>query len=415
VSGAVAFSTAPTFAVAGAIELTIDGAVHRGWRSAKITIGIEHAAGEFSLEMAERWSRSADGTARRVRPGAPCSLSLDGEVVVEGYIDTVEGDYDEKNHVLRATGREKTGDLVDCAAVVNGPHEFRGLKLDELCRRLCRPYGVTVTAEVDVGRPFDRFAIQPGEQAWDAIERACRQRAILAFGDGRGRLLLTQSGRGGTGAGALKLGGKDGNIRRARAEFDWKQRRSLVVVRGQGEGASVGEQLWDATDPGAPRMIEGAPAVMRGRGEARATDPEIDRYRPQVVIAEAAGQGASFAERAAWEVRVRAGRSIRVHYTVPGWRGRDGALWRPNTRVEIEDGYLRLAREMVIASVTWSLTAEQGSLTEIEVLPVDAYSLLAEPERRRGGDAPPGGRLEQSTDGGRNFRRVRSPASEDPQ
>ena len=120
------------------------------------------------------------------------------------------------------------------------------------------------------------------------------------------------------------------------------------------------------------------------QGEARATDEDIIRHRPKVILAEAQGEGVTFQDRAAHEVRVAAGKSRRVRYTVPGWRGASGNLWLPNTKVWVEDAFLELKRELLISNVTFSLT-EQGTVTELQVAPVDAYALLPEPGKGGGG------------------------------
>lgn len=377
-------------AIAGDVALTVDGQVHRGWRAAKVAMGLDAAAAEVSIELAERWSRAGDGEQlrRAVRPGAAFSLALEDEVVVEGFLDVLDVRYDHRSHTLTVRGRERTGDLVDCAATVDGPYEFARIGLEEAARRICAPFGIRVRAEGVPATPFPRFSIQPGETAFEAIARGARERAVIVTGDGRGTLLLTRAGQGGEAAGALRLGGQDGNIRAADGSFDFTKRHSLVVVRGQAEGSAAGAQ-----------------------GQARAADADVTRHRPRVVLAEAQGDGAPFQDRATWEVRVAAGRSRKVRYTVPGWRGASGALWRPNTRAMVEDAYLGLARELLIANVVYSLS-DEGTLTGIECVPVDAYALIPERPRRRGGDAsdtPFETRIEESRDEGRTWHPVREP------
>lgn len=377
-------------AVAGEVALTVDGLVHRGWRAAKVSMGLDAAAAEIAIELAERWSDAPEGEriTRAVRPGAPFALALDDEVVVEGFLDALEVRYDPRSHTLTIRGREKTGDLVDCVATVDGPYEWASIGIEEAARRICAPFGIRVRSEGAVpAAPFPRFSLQPGETAWEAIARAARERAVIVTGDGRGTLLLTRAGEGGRAAGALRLGGADGNIRSAEGSFDFTKRHSLVVLRGQAEGSTEGAQA-----------------------QARATDPEVTRHRPRVVLAEAQGEGGSLQARAAHEVRLAAGRSRRVRYTVPGWRGAGGALWRPNTRAMVEDRYLGLARELLVANVTYSLTPDEGTLTELDLAPVDAYALLPEQPRRRGGDRPDTPfetRIEESRDGGRTWQRIR--------
>lgn len=110
----------------------------------------------------------------------------------------------------------------------------------------------------------------------------------------------------------------------------------------------------------------------------------MTRHRPKLLLAEAAGEGVSFQRRADWEVITCAARSRRLTYRVPGWRGRSGRLWRPNTMVRVKDAYLELAREMLIVSVAWTLD-DQGTITEIEVAPREAFEVLPEPEPRSAG------------------------------
>lgn len=350
-------------AIAATVELTVDGLTYRGWRSMKCSLGLDAAAAEISIEMAERWAGAEDAAqiARSIRPGAAFTLTLEGEAVVEGFLDALEVSYDATNHTLTVRGRERTADLVDCAATVDGPYEWANIGLEEAARRIAEPYGIEVRAEADLGKAFPRFSIQPGEAAWEAIARAARERAVIATGDGLGTLILTRAGEGGEAAGALRLGGKDGNILRANGSFDVAERHDVVVVRGQAQGETEASQ-----------------------GEARASDEDIIRHRPKVILAEAQGEGVTFQDRAAHEVRVAAGKSRRVRYTVPGWRGSSGNLWLPNTKVWVEDAFLELKRELLISNVTFSLT-EQGTVTELQVAPLDAYALLPEPGKSGGG------------------------------
>jgi prophage tail gpP-like protein len=350
---------------AGGLELLIDGQVHRGWRAGKLSFSIGAAAASFELTLAERWSGAPDNAPRLVRPGAACTIRLDGEEMLAGHIDSVDAAYDKASHVLTAKGREKTGDLADCVATVDGPYEWRDVTLPEVARRICQPYGITVRAEVPEGEAFPRYALQPAETAWAAIGRGCRQRAMLAFGDGRGTLLFTTAGAAGQAAGHLRLGGTDGNIRNARAGFDWKPRHSLVVARGQSE-VTRGANAAQSREP--------ARGAAAGQRAARATDAEITRYRPTVLLAEAAVT-ATPQQRADWEVMTQRARSRRVTYTVPGWRGGSGRLWRINTLAAVEDGYLPLREELLIVGASYSVSAD-GSTTELEMMPKDALDLL---------------------------------------
>jgi prophage tail gpP-like protein len=51
--------------------------------------------------------------------------------------------------------------------------------------------------------------------------------------------------------------------------------------------------------------------------------------------------------------------------------------------VRVQDAYLGLEREMLIVSVAWTLD-DQGTVTEIEVAPREAFEILPEPEKSGG-------------------------------
>lgn len=352
------------FGSAAGVELVVGGVVHRGWRSMKATLSLDAPAAKFTLELAERWTDDPAQAPRAVKPGAACQLRLDGEVVVDGWIDAVEAAYDSRDHVLTVVARDRLGDLVDCAAVLDGPHEWADLRLDEIARRLAAPFGVTVAAEVDAGQPFPRFAIQPGETAWEALDRAARARGILLAGSGTGVLRLTRAAQAQAGAGPIEFGL---NVRRAFGVFDHSGRHSEVCVRGQAEGGPA-----DA-----------------GGAEGRRRDDVITRYRPRVLVAEAAGGAAAFGDRAAWEVRAAAGRSMRIGYVVAGWRGASGALWRTMTRVLVRDRFLGIDTDLLVSAVVYSLTPGDGSVTEVEVTLPDAYDIQPAPPKP-GRPAAPG-------------------------
>lgn len=337
------------------VDLTVNGTRYRGWQSVEVTRSIEAIAGSFSLAVTERWPGSQARYA--ISPGAACTLAADGEALITGHVDTVDVRFDDRGHGVTIAGRDVTGDLVDCSAEAPGG-ELRDVTLTQLAARLAQPFGVEVRAETDAGRPFDRITIEPGESAFEAIERACRMRAVLPVSDGRGGLLLTTAGQAGRAATTLAQGQ---NILAAGGTYSWRDRYSTVTVKGQAAG----------TD-----SFFGEPAAA---AKGRQADPAIGRHRPLTVIAEAPGDDAALAERAAWEVTVRRGRSRSVEITVAGWRMSDGRLWAPNMLVPAVSDWLGIDQDMLIVSVTYSLD-ETGTLARLSLMRPDAYALLATPE-----------------------------------
>lgn len=356
------------------VVLQVDGTDWAGWTELEIARSVERVAGGFVLVLTDRWADQAER--RPINPGLACTLAVDGEVLITGWIDDVQHSYDAETHRLVVRGRDKTGDLFDCAAV-HRPFEILGLKLDAIATRLCQPFGIPVRAQVDVGRAFPRFAIQPGETVWEAIERGCRQRAVLPMPDGKGGLLLTRAGEAGEAAAPLKLGWPGGNILACQMTRSAKELFSEYIVMGQQASANFGEIFV----PGAS-TVERAPSSP----SARVRDSSVTRHRPTIILAEMQGSGLTLAQRAEWQRAVALGKAVRGTYTVQDWKA-GGKLWQPNTLLRLTDALLGVDNvEMLVAAAKMRLT-EAGTLTELELTLKDAYRLIPEGGGDAGGSA----------------------------
>jgi len=349
------------------ITLTVDGLIFGGWKEFRFRRALDECTSAFSLSLSERWAGS--DVRRAVTKGSAYQLAVGGEVIAAGGIDDVAISYDTELHDVVVTGRDWLADIVDCAASPNGPYEFRNLRLDEIAQRLLQPYGLAVTTQCDVGAPFARFAIQPGETVWTAIERAMRFRAVLAHSDASRTLIFTRAGLGGDG-GAIALGR---NAKNATGFFSMQGCFSEIILRSQAEAS------------------DGLDVASEMQASAAAHDELVPRYRPTVIVGENAAQGQSLKERADWHKAVARGRATSASYTLAGWRNDAGKLWQPNTLVQVEDDYLNVRETLVATAVELVLTVEGGKEATVDVAPPSAYSVIAEAEETEADAAGSGG------------------------
>lgn len=338
------------------VELLLAGRSYGGWERVEVQRSIEQMAGGFVLQLTQRWPGQDDlPELPRIREGLACQVLLDGDVVITGYVDTFEPELTSSSCSIRVEGRDKTGDLVDCAAIHRGG-QWSGATLERIVRDIARPFGLAVIVQpgLDQGDPFKSFALEDGEKAFDAIDRACRLRAVLCTSTPEGAIWLGNAGE--VLSGATLQQGK--NILRISATHSWKDRFSRVIVKGQVPGDD--DQHGDSA----------------AQLKAEALDPEIDRYRPLVVMAEHGTTNAALRDRAEWEVSVRMGRGKRARVSVAGWRtgedGRVGPLWQPNTLVRIISPTMQLDADMLIVAAAFTLT-EGGSITELTVCLPEAF------------------------------------------
>lgn len=335
------------------VRLTVDGQTYRGWTEVLIRRGIEQVAGTFELTVTERWAGQDEPWP--IRQGRQCALSVDGQAVISGYVDELLPSFDHQSHSVVVVGRDKTGDLVDCSAIA-ATGAWRDRTLLQVARDIARPFGIKVTAETDVGSPFTVAALQEGETAWEALERAARMRGVLMVADAAGDLVITRAGKQRVGTPLVQ----GQNVLSARATFSMRDRYSQYICKSQMPG-------WDTSTPG-----------HNAHPKAQAVDSAVPRYRPLIIVAEEVGDARTLRDRAVWEAAVRMGRSARPAVTVQGWRYDDG-LWEPNRRVRVRIPFFELDHDLLIVSVTYSLDA-RGTRAEIELCRPEAFDLQVLPE-----------------------------------
>ena len=335
------------------VRLSIGGARYGGWTALRLSRGVEQVAGSFQLTVTERF----DGLSqpRPIRPGQQAAVSIDGQTVIQGWIDVVAPNYDAQTHTLTVSGRDATGDLVDCAAIYKSG-AWHGRTLAQIATDLTGPFKVPVIVRTDVGAAFADWRIEPGETVIDNLDRAARYRGVLLLSDGLGHLVIAQPGTGRAPA-ALVLGK---NILQARGQSSLQQRFAEYIVKAQQAG---NDELF-------------GPSAAAPSGSAM--DTAIGRYRPTVIMAEDQASSAGCKDRAQWQRTVAAARGQQIVYTVNGWKAA-GALWQPNTLVDVNDAFLGIDETRLISQVDFTLD-EQGERTELTVVGRHAYDPIKIPQ-----------------------------------
>jgi prophage tail gpP-like protein len=337
------------------LRLRVNGADYGGWTTARVTRGIESIAGSFELSVSDRWAGQA--TPWPIGEEDECKLLLGDDVVLTGHVDRRSLAYGPEEHALSVSGRDRTGLLVDCSAALS-TWEFLGVPLLTMAKRLAEPFGVEVKlqAGLSLPKPLAKLTVDPGDSAFDALERACRMAGVLPVSDGQGGLLLTRAG-----SGRAKTSLVEGkNILAASADYDASGRFYRYLVLGQHQG----------TDE-----LSGKSAAAVA-GEAK--DMNVTRTsRVLLVRPEGAVTTAYAKQRAAWEAAVRAARGDAVTVTVQGWTQGDGTLWPVNALVHLQSPLLGVDGDMLITQAAHSLDDNGGTTTQLSLKRPDAF--LPEP------------------------------------
>lgn len=337
------------------LRLRVGGRDYAGWKTIRVTRGIECIAGSFELGVSDKWAGA--GVAWPIREEDECSLLIGDAVLITGRVDSRSISYGPEEHAFSVSGRDRAGELVDCSAFLT-TWEWLNTPILTVAKALLDPFGIPVYVQPGLAlpAPLAKITVDPGDTAFDALERACRMAALLPISDGKGGVVLTRAGT--SRARTALVEGE--NILTASADFDVGGRFRRYIVMGQNQG----NEEWSGS------------AVSSVRGEA--TDPNVRRSaRVLVVRGESNVTPEAAVRRAQWEAKVRAGRGDVVNVTVQGWKQADGALWPVNARVAVRSPTLGIDGEMLVSQVTYSLDESSGSLTKLALKRPDAF--LPEP------------------------------------
>lgn len=399
------------------VRLLVNGQAHGGWKSVRISAGIERQSRDFDLTVTDTWP-STDKSAtsvvsRRIRPGDECQVFIGNDLVLTGYVDATPIKYDGTQISVSVQGRSKTADLVDCcpvqslqatadsggggnwadvktvddnkqAPVKPAPRssQFTNQKLEAIAAALAQPYGVKVIAETDTGKVIPNHQIQQGETVFESIDRMMRLRHVLSTDNASGDLVLIEVGAGGRAGTALVCGE---NVLAADAGLDYKDVYSEYVCKGQRKGndeefgAAVSEESASSDDD--DWSGDDAP------GETLTTtghySDDFSPKRRRLLVLKQSGQAdeGTLADRVRYERAHRAAKALQTSYTVASWRQKDGSLWLMNQLVRVVDPIIGFDFTMLIAEVSYIMD-EKGQRVVLKVGPPGGYVTQAAQETK---------------------------------
>lgn len=329
------------------VTLSVRGKTYEGWKQVSVSRSIKAVSASFSLSLTDNWTEANKPWI--LIPGDKCEIKSNGETVVRGYIDTVESSYDSRQRTLTVSGREVTGDLVDCSVDYAKTTEIAGIGLYQLAKRLCKPFGITVRNDAGTTQLIEKVSINPGDTVHQVLDRYSRQVGALLTSDGKGTLVIQKLGQ--TSAQAQFIEGQ--NILSASSTFSTKNRFNEYRVTAQNSFSGLDQELQLSCI-------------------GRSYDSEITRKRLLVVQAETASTPELCRSRAKWENAHRKGESVNVSVRVQGWRLADGQLLQPNRLYKISSPWIGIDDELLLEELTLTQSV-QGTVAEIGFTRKDAY------------------------------------------
>ncbi|EPM0022706.1 phage baseplate assembly protein [Citrobacter farmeri] len=348
--------------MADVVELRTAGKIFAGWTTININRSIESLSGYFDLGV----NVQPDTDLSSLSPGQPFTLTINGQTVITGYLDGRRRNMTADSMSITITGRDKTADLIDCAAVYQG-RQWKNRTLAQIAGDLCAPYGVKVRWELTdkaSSAPFTTFTLDYSETVYEALGRASRARGVLMTSNAAGELVFTRADD--TQTDKLVLGG---NLLELEFDEDDRDRFSEYLVAGHGRASG---KTGDDQD---------AKSIASQKGQVK--DSEIRRYRPTIILADSKTDDKSAEGRAVREMRRRLAKSRTFEAKVDGWLRSDGSLWMPNLLVDIDASKFSMnTGPLLVSKVVLALDDRTGVMTTLTLTPRDSWLVPVEPDSK---------------------------------
>jgi prophage tail gpP-like protein len=323
-----------------------------GFERVTVTAKFSDACRAFHLHIAAENGPYASRAA--FAAGVPISILLSGSPVLTGYVDRYQPRLAQHSRAsIDVAGRSRAQDFVDSSAL-HATGEFKNKTPAEIGRELDR-FGVGVATDQALER-VALYRLTPGESPFRAVEKLCRAQGVWCSGQPDGSILITVAGRA---RNAPIIEGV--NLLEGRADHNWANRHSDVIVRGQRPHGHSQENL---------------------EIEAKAKDAALGRYRPVCVIEDCDTSPARARKRAAHRRDSEAGNALKASVTVQGFHDEAGALWQPGSLTFLESPFLAIAQDMAIEQAEYSQDRHAGTLTKLSL--VDPRALGGKNARKGG-------------------------------
>lgn len=334
------------------LKLSVDGRTLTGWKSVEVDVGMEMLPNTFQIEASESSPVAADAVG--IKEGSACTVSLGGDTVITGYVDTIVPFFDKGAHGVRLVGRGKCQDLVDCSAEWPGS-QVSGASAFEIAQKLAKPYGIGVKLLGPPGPVVPQFNINITDSPADVLELVTRHAGLVYYEGPEGELVLAEVAAEDAASGFVE----GANVQAA------------SVVK------SIGQRFSDYKCSLLNMDTSGLFQYSDGLFYFATKDPFVGRHRQLVIVAEGVAGGLELAKtRALWEAQRRAGRGRAVNLTVDSWRDRSGALWRPNTLAPISLPTLKLTGAVYcIAAVKFRYGLDQGRTADVTLMPRESFAV----------------------------------------
>jgi prophage tail gpP-like protein len=354
------------------IIIEVNGVPYNNFLKGRVNIRLDSLCNTFHFIIAKN-----DNSVLPFSVSDKCKVLVNNVLVLTGVIEVLEVTYDKDSHTLDISGRDNTSDIVD-SYIDNLSDIGKGVSLKNIIEKIIEDIGsdVKVLEGTEINETsrneFDTNDVaspEPGSSAFEFIEHLARQRQVLLTSNGDGNIVITQGSQEKLGNAKLQniINGKDNNILRGKVTYNNSNRFNLYKITSQDNVSAF--EAGESTDLDDVVDIKG-----------QTIDNSIKKGRQLTINAEEAYDESDSFNRAEWEANIRKvrGRAYGVDVAGHAYDGdfNSDKIWEINKVIPVVDVFCGIDGNMLINDIMFQVDLQRGSITKINLLEKNAYSLV---------------------------------------
>ncbi len=326
------------------VTVSAGGGSYTAFKYVSVRTAFNEAARSFEFEVAAE--AGDDATNAIFAAGTPITISVNGDLLLTGYVDRKQPHIEKDKRCITVSGRSKSADFVDGAAEHDTGHFANKTPL-EIAKEISSEYEPQWESDQQLDK-IEQYQITPPETVFRCIEKMCRQQGMTVTGTAEGNARISKA----SGSGRQSSGLIEGqNIKVGDADHNHSNRHSKYTVRGQ-RPFDHGVQALEI--------------------EAVVNDSGVNRHRPVIIVQDEDTTKDRAKKRATNRRDRAAGNALKATIQTQGFHDEGGQLWTPGNLVWVESPFLDITQDMLIEAVSYRQD-EGGSIATLSLVDPRAY------------------------------------------
>lgn len=343
------------------ITIEIDGINFEDFETGIVSRRFDEFCGTFDFKCSKD-----DADDFNIDEQSYCTIYVNDKKVMTGVIDKVSPSEDANSSSVNITGRDITCDIVDStlptSISLSGEFDLvtvvekviEALELQDLIKVINNIPDLKKFTSADV------VSSEIDKNAFEFLNEYAQKVSAILITDEDGNIVITRAGEKTVPDKILnQFGNPENNVLSSSAGYDFSERYYKYIVVSQSNATTEKKEI--TLDSVSQKGI--------------AYDEAARKSRVKVIKADNSCNSETCQEIATLEANVRRANSLKYNCSVAGYQLNNGDLYSINTLMTVIDDDNFIESQLMVKSVSFEFG--DGSITNLEFAPLDAYTLQA--------------------------------------